>query len=618
MFKPFTPLAQPLKKAGLALLASSTLLVAHPALADLNSNLKHTPTQADTLFSLSTDYKDWEYFLTRKPFAEMFADFKADIAPDLEQELGVSFEQDLLPMLGSHLTVAIYQKEMVNNKDFPLLMAFDLKDPSGYSKIIAKLKETASKDTEKKLREESYNGVTLYGFEGKNKANGVPYLALSGNTLLFGAHNLIKKGIDSAKSNQGSMLADSAFGVSKGALEKEKFWVYVNPQSLGKLMAMAPVKAGSAEAKEMQEAQKSVREALELYDSLGLSLDLNRNGLVLKSVVRVKNQGLPAAKQAYANDFVKLWNTAATPLRSYVQSSPARPLLFFGLDGLQLMERSFKLFPQDKDTQMMMAMAEKGFQQFTGLNFKKDLLPYSDGRASLAVFYPDDTEVFDRPPHVLLMMGSNNNAAILKNLNQKLKFDLSALEDEGPKGPKTPKESLQIQFPKKANLVYQGVPMYVALENDLIKEFKQSIFVQPGFANIGNQWLFASNPEALKAGIDLVKGKRNNLTSNYAYNQVRERYGIEEKGGLMYMDLRSLIKMGEFLTGGDEEVGAFKPTLEAFRSVMMGGKYNKNVAEGVFVLDVNMDKVDFELLGAFLGKPVEGELEFQIENQLEE
>ncbi|PKL74905.1 MAG: hypothetical protein CVV27_18130 [Candidatus Melainabacteria bacterium HGW-Melainabacteria-1] len=50
-----------------------------------------------------------------------------------------------------------------------------------------------------------------------------------------------------------------------------------------------------------------------------------------------------------------------------------------------------------------------------------------------------------------------------------------------------------------------------------------------------------------------------------------------------------------------DEVKALKPTLNAFKSILAGGRYQGNVAEFVMAIDIDMDKVNFELLGKVLG-----------------
>ncbi|MEZ0368652.1 MAG: hypothetical protein ACAI44_06115, partial [Candidatus Sericytochromatia bacterium] len=79
------------------------------------------------------------------------------------------------------------------------------------------------------------------------------------------------------------------------------------------------------------------------------------------------------------------------------------------------------------------------------------------------------------------------------------------------------------------------------------------------------------------------------------------RYGLQSNGGLVFIELSSAVKLAELLGGGDDSIKQLKPTLLAFKSILAGGRYRGNVAEGTLVVDIDMDKVNFELLGKFLG-----------------
>ncbi len=585
----------------------ASLLLGSPAHADLESNLKHTPQRAALVINVNTDYQEWKYFLTRAPFAAGFQEIQAEISKDFQKNMGIDFETEILPMLGTHLTLGFYDEKVSADNPFPLLMSFDIKETSGYSVLIQRLQKSAQTNAAKTLLTENYRNLTLYGLRSAKETN-PPYFTLSGQTLLFGSKTLIKQALDAAANPATAITSLTSFKTTHQALSKQKLWLYLKPE-----FAEAFMKSGSMDsfkvnnkalpAKKRVQASKSMKVALEVYESLGFGVDINANGLVIKGLANYKDKGLSANKQAYIQDLFKLWKTAGDPLRPFLQGAPARPLFFASLDGVKLYERAFDLFGStDADSKQVFSAIEQGFQKFTGLNFKQDLLQHSDGSGAIAVFYPEGTEVFDRPPQMVIFMGSQNNAAILKNLTQKLKIDLSAMAAD-KRSAKVAKE--MIEFPAKPSATYQNVPLFIAKNNATAKGLQQSLFVQPSYANLGKIWLFASNPEALKSGIDHLQGKKKNLLGNRYFNQMKSMYGIEEKGSLLFMDLSQMLNMAEFLAGGDDELRALRPTLSAFRSIIAGGKQYGNTLEGTMILDVNMDKVDFELLSEFFDKTAE-------------
>ncbi|PKL79760.1 MAG: hypothetical protein CVV27_01370, partial [Candidatus Melainabacteria bacterium HGW-Melainabacteria-1] len=327
----------------IASLAALICLSALPAQADLASNLRHTPADIDSFVSLSTAYEDWRYFLTRKPFAELFAKLRKDIAPDLEAQLGMNFDRDLAPMLGSHLSIAIFEEEFSRKETLPVLLVFDLKNTSGFPKLLRRLRDVAAKDKSKQLTEAKYQGVPIYGFASSKRKEGVPHMALSGKTLLLGSKNLVMKAIAAGQGKQAAALSNARFKVAHDALRSQKLWFYADPESLPEFIRLGENANTPLDArKELQAARVSMQESLDLYDSLGFGLDLNPRGLVFKTVARFKQQGVDPQKQAFMQQFMQLWNDPKVPMRQILQGSPARPLFFASVNGLQMWEQSFR------------------------------------------------------------------------------------------------------------------------------------------------------------------------------------------------------------------------------------------------------------------------------------
>lgn len=590
-----------LRKLALSTLAtwSLTLLPAH---ADLLSNLQHTPKAPDGFVSLSTNYEDWKYFLSKKPFATAFNQTLKSIAPELEKELGMNFEKDLVPMIGTHLSLAYYQKEFSKTETVPLLLVFDLKNTGGFPKLITRLKDIASKDKDKgkQVQTSTYKGITLYGFVSARRTEGVPYMALSNHTLLIGSKGLVSKAIDAAQQKT-SALADANFKSMYEVLKANKLWTYVTPEMINTSLNVDEIVASA------QTTKTSLKDNLNQYQSLGFGLDLNPNGLMIKTLAKFKSNQAPAQK-ALIQSFAKIWNDPKVPMLKILQGSPAKPLMMFAFNGMHLYQQSLQLFGgQDPDTKKLMDEMAVGFRQFSGLDFQQDLIKYSDGRGGVVIFYPENTKIFDRAPHLVTYMGVKDIKGFQSVLQNKFKLNLPA-ENSGQDQKKPP---IQIQFPKKSNSSYRGYPLFIAQENPEAKKLKDAWFVQPAYSQVGDVWVFSSNPDGLKAALDQLSGQKSSLIKNSYFQNLSSKHKMQLNGGVFYMDLSAAMKLVEFLGGADPEVKQLKPTLNAFKSIMGGSRMVNDMAEGTFVVDVDMDKIDYELLakifnlmgGKDLGKP---------------
>lgn len=586
-----------LKTTALATLASITLLTL-PAWASLEDNLKHTPAGADGFVAIKTDRSEWDYFLKRKPFSTMGEELMKDVATGIKEGLGLDFEKDLLPMLGTHISVAVYEAELKKGEDLPVLIALDLRDTANFPKVIAALKTMSESERDRVLLEEKYKDISLYGFATKEKQAGSPYLALSQNTLLIGSKALISKAIDTAASGT-SLMGDTRFKPVYKSLNTEKLWLYFNSQNIDKLMALIP------ETEELEEINLSdVTDSLKAYDSMGFGMDLNARGLRFKSFVKIGSGAPKSAMDSYVRKMEQAIRKPAQPLSGVLNAAPGRPLLFAAMQGTHLLSEGINLAANnDKDMKALFNEILGGMRRFSGLDFNKDLVGMSDGRAGLAVFYPDSKKTFDQPPYALIYMGIKDNPKFLSTLTSKLKLDLSALEEENAEGGKKKKgPDDYITFPAKPQATYQGSPIYMANLNNPVKALKQELNIQPGFTYVGNMWLFGSNIESLKAGIDYIKGKQENLNANRYFSGLRSTYGLQDDAGMMFIDLTKAVSILNFFMGDDDEVKQLQPTLSALKAIASGGSYNTDGAEGVFVIDIDMDKVDFELIGKFLGE----------------
>lgn len=583
----------------ISVLTAATLWLS-PTWARLEDNLNFTPPQADAFLALSVDAQDWQYFLERKPFSELFATVLADLVSEPSQELGLDPEHFLKSLLGSHISVAVYHNTQASETNLPLLVAIDIKDPSLFAQAIAKIKQMASEKKEAHLLEIPTEGTTLYGFsKTPDPKDAAFFMTLSHHTLLLGSLTLLEKALAAAKSGQ-NLAQDPHFANTLKSLGKEKLWVYLRPDRLGNYFKMVPKAASQGD----QEILTQMQQSLKLYDSLGFGIDLNARGLRFKSFMTLAQKDTPERK--YLHLLERAIRQPQAPLRELLKAAPERPLLFMAGQGLHLMPMGMKAFShtQPEVKKILETVFYKGFREFTHLDMERDILTHSDGRAGVSVFYPETIKTIDQPPYMVIYLGVKNNAQFLKNLQSKLLLDLSVFEVEQNQRRKKnkKKQDMTITFPKTPQARYRGAPLYMSNLTPAAQTLKREMDIQPGYTHVGNLWFFGSNLEALKASIDYALRQDASLTDNHYFTALREKYGMQEDAGLFFVDLGRVVHLVKLFMGEDEEVQALLPTLQAFKSLTAGGSYRDNGVEGIFLVDVDMNQIDFELLAQLIGE----------------
>ena len=243
----------------------------------------------------------------------------------------------------------------------------------------------------------------------------------------------------------------------------------------------------------------------------------------------------------------------------------------------------------DRESLQLQAQLSQGFNALTGLNFEKDLLQPSDGNMGVSVFYPPGVAVFDRPPQMVFSLGADAPLALRKALTQKFQLNVDALSNSKKSQP-------PIRFFDKPMTRYRGVPLYTARPNKSLQRLQQALFVEPVIAQVGDLWLVASSMDAMKLSIDQAQGKAMSLNSNRYLSQLEQIHRIDPQMGILFLDLRSLGAMLEYLAGEDEEIETMKPTMNAFRSVLVGANHKDHVLEMVAVMDIQWDDLDFDVL----------------------
>lgn len=580
-------------------LSAATLWLT-PAWARLEDNLRFTPPQADAFLALSTAPQDWQYFLDRKPFSSLFEEGMKEVLLGLSKEFGLDVEKDLKPLLGSHVSVAVYHDAQNNEKNLLPLVAMDVKDPSVFTQIVAKIKQKSHEKKDAHLLEIPVQGSLFYGFSSSLQPEDAAFfMTLSSNTLLFGSRAMLEKALE-AGNNGKNLTQDNRFASTFKSLGKEKLWFYMNPRNLEHYLKMIP----NTSDLEIQEALKQIKQSFGSYDSFGMGLDLNARGLRFKSFVTLSQDGPDTPERKYLRQAENAVRNPQASLRELMKAAPERPLFFAAGQGFHLMPLAMKTFlhNQPKLKEVVDEIFYKGFRALTQLDLERDILAHSDGRVGLSVFYPEMAKTINQPPHMVIYLGVKNNPQFLKTLQNKLMLDFDALEVTQNSTTRKKKQRMTITFPQIPQARYRGAPLYMSNLTPTAQGLKREMGIQAGYTHVGNLWFFGSNLEALKASVDYVLSHDSNLMDNGYFTALREKYGMQEDTGMFFVDLGKVVNLVKLFMGEDEEIQTLLPTLQAMKSLTAGGSYRDDGAEGVFLFDVDMSQIDFELLGKLLGE----------------
>lgn len=565
-------------KMGVAGIFSGLLLWGTVAQASLESNLLHTP-EADALAVIETQASSWDFMLQREPFASAMTEFREDIAGDISEELGLDLDAEILPILGSHLSLAFYAGDSI-----PVLMAMDLKpgaSAQAYARLVQRFQQKAKADPKKKLKQIKIGAYTLYGFQRTDRKQDPVYMTRTENTLLLGGRERLQAALEQQHTR--SILKKPEFQSVYARLKQHKLWFYADP-------------AGVSQALQMQKLDPDQWKAtFNPYDSLGLGIDINPQGVLMRTVSQLKKTGLSAAQQTQVNALLKSWSTPSQTPQLQRKITPAQVLLFGQGAHLKNLWQMAQVFPTiDRESLAFQNQLKEGFKAFTGLDFERDILQPSDGNLSVAVFYPPGIDVFDRPPQMVLSIGAQNAARLRQNITQKLTLDVAALG--APSSSRQRKKNPPLRFFEKPTTRYSGIPLFTARPNKTAQRLEQALFVEPVLGQVGDLWLLASSMDAMKLSIDQWKNKAPTLNGNRYLSQLQQIHQLDPQMGTLFLDLRSLGAMLEYLAGEDEEIETMKPTMNAFRSVLVGAKHQDRVLETVAIVDILWEDVDFKMI----------------------
>lgn len=383
------------------------LLWQTPVQATLDDTLQVLPAAPALSLSLDLNPKFW-LLLAQIPWQQS-EPWKQ--LTQTSQKNGVDLDKELLPLLGSHVSLAVYP---VKDKDPLLMAALHVKDPAKVTALLNKI------------------------FKGKGSTM---TLALPEFPIHFSVHGstLIVDTFPKAWSAPATnLLQDPAFKNIYQRFQQEQLWAYLSVDEFPKLAKMFSGK------EDLDELQSFVGGIANLEESYGFALVLHPHGVSLKSVTQHKavDKRTPA-QQALLK---KLQQTSGQKLEEMLALMPAQPLVLMAYPDLhQWGDILAQNAPDDSELKSFLKDLTGGIAQYTGLDWEKDLLPVLDGRIGLAVNYPQAQPDFNKNPipHVLLYAGVKDPAQFRDLMLNKFVVNTSELAKDDLLGPLLAQDRIQ-------------------------------------------------------------------------------------------------------------------------------------------------------------------------------
>lgn len=350
-----------------------------PVQASVENALDPIPKDPRFVATLQTELEPWGYFVQRLLELGQSEEIKALLA-SLEKK-GLDLGSDVLPILGSHLSVAGYADELSENKNVQLLFSIDLSSDVAAQALLDKLQKL--NDSEFGVKTESHEGHTFLLLSEKKNQKPAMLLGLvvSGQNLLISAapdSTLLKRALAAQGSRSGNVMSQAGFHKTFQRFKRDPLWGWVDNrfedpllQALGQISTDNPFKQGPA--------------LQTLWAGTGFGLKPAAEGLSMQFYTPLA-QNIPAEWQ----NFYAQWAAPASPpLKNLLNILPSQPLLVMGGQKLNRYT-DLGFFPEGPSqasqemkklyTELASTWKELLPVMDVGLDLKKDILPHLDGR----------------------------------------------------------------------------------------------------------------------------------------------------------------------------------------------------------------------------------------------
>lgn len=584
-----------LRSAGLGALATLALLGAQPARAELASVAKSLPGDAVAAVAVDLQPASWSFFLKQPAIIKalmsddmkhMSEEFKADTGMDLKELIG---------QFGSHAIVAIYPPPQ-GKGDPNFEISLELKNVEPFTKAVEALK--AHKPI-KAAKLDTYKGHDLIvELRTDDTAETVANPEIQRSVVLLDGKNLIL----ASNLAQVKQMLDKGIGQGlNGNREFKAAAEALGPQPVmfwGQMDALRQGLNG-----ELQDLTSDLgpltmlQRDLGVMNSLGMGLRLDENGMTVKNIVTLKQNGLTGSQQAFVTRLTSQQGPGIEPLLAMM---PQRPLLSAATGTFKLnfeMKTLSGINAKREPEAAAMAKALSDMLQevkrVSGLDLNQDLLERSDGRMGLSVFYSDRYPDYDQRPNLVMMMGVKDGPSFIGNLQQKFRLHLEAL-DGGKVDAMTP----VVMLAPKPGETYKNIEIYSVLSPIELKKQLDELWpqLQPCVAVVNQVALFGSSPEALRFTIDQFDQTRPTLNTDPQFNQLRTRMNGKDEMNLFYSDLTGWYRLADNYLHGEKWFSSFKPLFASFKALAADGRVDKQAAVGHLIFAADLKQVDFAKL----------------------
>ena len=497
---------------------------------------------SDVLFYGSLDISPaaWIYFVQRiapnrnsRELKEIYNFF---------QKQGFDLEKDILFTFNDKIITAIYPYK--DKETPPFVVASLARDTVSGRNFTDKFFKLIEKESGSKASKEIYSGAEINIFNAKDKYTGIVSF-YKNYVILSDSIDLMKKTIDNLDNKNPGLKGVESFSKIQDSLSKSQLYFYFNVQDILKM---------SKKEIEKDADFSDIARFFEIYKSFGIGVELNREGVIIKSS---SIQGTTGKKSMQ-----KLFAVPGTDFQKITSLVPSDALLFLGFNEFLYSLDAFKDIESDSINQLFVEMM-RGLTDFSGVDMQKDFIPNIDN--NIALFFGPRSDALEFG----FFIGLKNNNKMADIMN-KVKINMS--------GSPNPKKSESLRF--KNTLKYRGIN--ITLLNGNINEG-----IKPGYFIKDNMLVIGSNLNALKKIIDSNVKQSKSLTGNKTFINIKDKMG-NKFNFACYLDLKSLIGIFNNLSGESNK--------DKFIETLSGTGYSfyndKNRGEGYLVINIDMDKID--------------------------
>ncbi len=406
----FRTLSKPLLAACLALTVNTSLAatLTPPAFASLEQTVLAFPADTPTLLTFSLDPERWKH-LSEKLQAGGPIDLKMQIGSEdgktftLEEAMPAELKRvleflhddlkfdpvyDGLLNLGSHLSLAY--------RPYPgtaghVLFSLNLRNPERARELVSRLQRAlAARKGKYQLTQSNFGPQTVYTLKSPHPDQ-LDFrdlqFAVAGSNLIgtLGDNDALIKQMIYAQAllNKDSyhlLPGQEPFRLVSKEMDQQAAWVYFDTARLLKLTGFDASDAEQTASEETRLLQDVL--AMSSYGGIGLELDDNK--------ISSKGFASPDQAQLSANQAAYLKAIQAKPeheLTALLQYMPADPVFLTAGQHLDVLFKGPLPFNLPKELSDLGA-EEIGaaFEQVFNIDYKRDFVPYLDGRYGLGLF----------------------------------------------------------------------------------------------------------------------------------------------------------------------------------------------------------------------------------------